>query len=208
MAGTPGWCCLVSFTWAHKCQAQTPHGSWEVGEQWPPCPTLAGHLRRGLGFPSGLQRLWAPRPADSPPGRLAQSRGFQDKAGHGERGAGCWTCPPRTASSRSSSAASGRAGRSWALGEATTQGWKLVSFPLLPPSVCGPDEASSANSAHPARSQDKYLHGGRNSPYARLLGGKLFRQRERERCTWSKSCHSPRGLCVLSFLSCQNPTCL
>lgn len=111
MAGTPGWCCLVSFTWAYKCQAQTPHGSWEVGEQWPPCHTLAGHLRRGLGFPSGSQRLWTPSPADSSPGRVAQSWGLWDKAGHWEQRAGCWTRPPRTASSRSSSAASGGLGR-------------------------------------------------------------------------------------------------
>lgn len=160
--------------------------------QWPPCPILAGHLQRGLSFPSGTQRSPGPRaspvPTDSA-GRLAQTWGSQDRAGHWGTGA---RLPaeqgPPTASSRSCSAASLRAGRAWALGTATTHEMEagFLSSPApdssgLPswPIRVGPDEESSVNSAHPAKQVSGCLSGGRNSSLSQALlwWVKLFRRR-------------------------------
>lgn len=157
--------------------APTSHSGWTSSKR----PQLPQRVQRSPGPRA------SPVPTDSA-GRLAQTWGSQDRAGHWGTGARLPSRVPLTASSRSCSAASMRAEQAWALGVATMQEMEagFLSSPApdssgLPswPIRVGPDEESSVNSAHPAKQVSGCLSGGRNSSLSQALlwWVKLFRRR-------------------------------
>lgn len=210
MAGTPGRCCLVPFTWAFECQAQTPHveaGSWGAVA---PCPVWLTSLPRPR-LPQWLQRGSGPQaspvPADSAPGRLAQGWGSRDKWALGNRDQTAGRAPHQKASPGSAAPVGLGFTRSWALGAAPTPtgGSRCPSSPAPEPGArrCGALTRSPVLTQLilPSRRINICVEAEVAPQSGSFLVGERLRQREQAHRPWSESCPSPVACVRCSFIS-------